>query len=540
MRRSAGCEPLEDVPVQVWLATETGGEQDNRAVVRTDEDGRYRIETPPTVPQFGEPNIHVGVDPEELGFEPVFIRRVVDLDDERAVVEPHARAPMTRPARRRARRRLRRAARRAGARQRPPGAASRGCWSRSTTCAALAVGRARGAAAARRPRRPQRPRPPRARRRDRRAGARARGDAARPRARRRAVRDVARRADPRTDGAHRHHRAARRRGARRRRAPAARLADDVAGEHAYLACRVVLDRHAVPTTRWMAWTTASGRGARGAGGGRIDARRRVLRDRPTRHVRVDRAARRGQDRVGAARLRRPRALATCAVSPCATRQPSRLASTRTQERAARARPTEPHAVQRREEALDEPPHAREGRRRQPRGDVARPCAGTGAAATPSFAAGSPAIWNSRWSEIPRAATRRATTPTRRPVPARGAQTRALDAARGATPTSAAPSAARARPRRATARAAGRRARPRRRTRRTSASAPRWSGRAGVDPLLRARSRRARRRSAAHAPQPRRERVERRRRPRRCPPRPGVPATVSVCAMTTYRHDAGVS
>jgi hypothetical protein len=49
-------------------------------------DGRYRIETPPTVPQFGEPNIHVGVDQEELGFEPVFIRRVVDLDDRRAVV----------------------------------------------------------------------------------------------------------------------------------------------------------------------------------------------------------------------------------------------------------------------------------------------------------------------------------------------------------------------------------------------------------------------------------------------------------------------
>jgi hypothetical protein len=86
VRQSQGCEPLDDVPVQVWLATETGGEQDNRATVRTDDDGRYRIETPPTVPQFGEPNIHVAVDQEELGFEAVFIRRVVDLDDRRAVV----------------------------------------------------------------------------------------------------------------------------------------------------------------------------------------------------------------------------------------------------------------------------------------------------------------------------------------------------------------------------------------------------------------------------------------------------------------------
>ena len=64
---------------------ETGGEQDNRASVRTDGDGRYRIETDPTVPQFGEPNIHVGYD--DGDYREVFIRRVVDLDDKRAVVD---------------------------------------------------------------------------------------------------------------------------------------------------------------------------------------------------------------------------------------------------------------------------------------------------------------------------------------------------------------------------------------------------------------------------------------------------------------------
>ena len=85
VRSADGCRPLQDVRVQVWLATETGGEQDNRASVRTGSDGRYRIETDPTVPQFGEPNIHVGYDDEEYG--EVFIRRVVDLDDERAVVD---------------------------------------------------------------------------------------------------------------------------------------------------------------------------------------------------------------------------------------------------------------------------------------------------------------------------------------------------------------------------------------------------------------------------------------------------------------------
>ena len=85
VRSAEGCKPLEDVRIQVWLATETGGEQDNRASVRTDADGRYRIETDPTVPQFGEPNIHVGYD--DGDYSPVFIRRVVDLDDERAVVD---------------------------------------------------------------------------------------------------------------------------------------------------------------------------------------------------------------------------------------------------------------------------------------------------------------------------------------------------------------------------------------------------------------------------------------------------------------------
>jgi hypothetical protein len=85
VRAADGCKPLEDVRVQVWLATKTGSEQDNRASVRTDADGRYRIETDPTVAQFGEPNIHVGYD--DGDYREVFIRRVVDLDDKRAVVD---------------------------------------------------------------------------------------------------------------------------------------------------------------------------------------------------------------------------------------------------------------------------------------------------------------------------------------------------------------------------------------------------------------------------------------------------------------------
>ena len=85
VRAARGCAPLAGIPVQVWLATATGSEQDNRATVRTGRDGVYRIATAPTIAQFGEPNIHVGYGGGEYG--EVFIRRVVDLDDKRAVVD---------------------------------------------------------------------------------------------------------------------------------------------------------------------------------------------------------------------------------------------------------------------------------------------------------------------------------------------------------------------------------------------------------------------------------------------------------------------
>lgn len=85
VRSAEGCRPLADVRVQVWLATESGSEQDNRTSVRTGADGRFSVETDPTVPQFGEPNIHVAYD--DGDYEPVFIRRVVELDDDRATID---------------------------------------------------------------------------------------------------------------------------------------------------------------------------------------------------------------------------------------------------------------------------------------------------------------------------------------------------------------------------------------------------------------------------------------------------------------------
>lgn len=85
IREAPSCRPLEGLRIQVWLATEEGGETENRTSVRTGPDGRYEVETAPVVNQFGEPNIHVAYDDEEYG--DVFIRRVIDLDDTQAVVD---------------------------------------------------------------------------------------------------------------------------------------------------------------------------------------------------------------------------------------------------------------------------------------------------------------------------------------------------------------------------------------------------------------------------------------------------------------------
>lgn len=80
VREAGTCEPVEGARVQVWLATAEGGEYDpdNRGSVLTDGRGRYRIETEPVVPLYGEPNVHVAYDNGE--YEAVFRRFVVDVD----------------------------------------------------------------------------------------------------------------------------------------------------------------------------------------------------------------------------------------------------------------------------------------------------------------------------------------------------------------------------------------------------------------------------------------------------------------------------
>ncbi|SEG05133.1 twin-arginine translocation pathway signal [Bosea lathyri] len=78
VRKAGNGEPLRNVRVQIWAATERGGERvpSNRGSVMTDDQGRYRLETSPIVPQFGQPHIHIAYD--DPGFATLFLRPVLN------------------------------------------------------------------------------------------------------------------------------------------------------------------------------------------------------------------------------------------------------------------------------------------------------------------------------------------------------------------------------------------------------------------------------------------------------------------------------
>jgi protocatechuate 3,4-dioxygenase beta subunit len=78
VRRAGGGAPLPGIRVQIWAATERGGEREpsNRGSVVTGADGRYRLETSPIVPQFGQPHIHIAYD--DPGFTTLFLRPVLN------------------------------------------------------------------------------------------------------------------------------------------------------------------------------------------------------------------------------------------------------------------------------------------------------------------------------------------------------------------------------------------------------------------------------------------------------------------------------
>ena len=78
-------QPVADTRLQIWLNTARGGEilASNRGSVRTDADGRYRLETLPVVPVFGQPHVHIAYD--DGGYDTLFLRPVLKSERDTSI-----------------------------------------------------------------------------------------------------------------------------------------------------------------------------------------------------------------------------------------------------------------------------------------------------------------------------------------------------------------------------------------------------------------------------------------------------------------------
>lgn len=81
VREAGSCTPLPGVRIQVWAATDRGGERtpSNHGSVLTDADGRYTMPFSEIRPQGGQLHVHIAHD--DPGHEPVFLRWVLARGD---------------------------------------------------------------------------------------------------------------------------------------------------------------------------------------------------------------------------------------------------------------------------------------------------------------------------------------------------------------------------------------------------------------------------------------------------------------------------
>lgn len=93
VRRAGNGAPLSNIRVQIWAATERGGERvpSNRGSVITGPDGRYRLDISPIVPQFGQPHIHIAYD--DPGFATLFLRPVLNSRYDKSITVDFVLAP---------------------------------------------------------------------------------------------------------------------------------------------------------------------------------------------------------------------------------------------------------------------------------------------------------------------------------------------------------------------------------------------------------------------------------------------------------------
>ncbi|MEI5665236.1 twin-arginine translocation pathway signal [Bosea sp. CCNWLW174] len=93
VREAGSGKPLRNLRIQIWAATERGGEREpsNRGSVMTDANGRYRLDISPIVPQFGQPHIHIAYD--DPGFATLFLRPVLNSRHDKSMTVDFVLAP---------------------------------------------------------------------------------------------------------------------------------------------------------------------------------------------------------------------------------------------------------------------------------------------------------------------------------------------------------------------------------------------------------------------------------------------------------------
>ncbi|MGL4975122.1 MAG: twin-arginine translocation pathway signal, partial [Bosea sp. (in: a-proteobacteria)] len=77
VRRAGAGEPLANIRIQIWAATERGGEREpsNHGSVLTNAKGEFRLEMSQILPSFGQPHAHLAYD--DQAFKTVFLRPVM-------------------------------------------------------------------------------------------------------------------------------------------------------------------------------------------------------------------------------------------------------------------------------------------------------------------------------------------------------------------------------------------------------------------------------------------------------------------------------
>lgn len=95
VREAGSCAPLPGIRVQVWSATDRGGEREpsNHGSVMTDANGRYVMQISEIRPMGGQLHIHVAYD--DPGYERLFLRPVLGSGDRKAMTVDFVLQPTT-------------------------------------------------------------------------------------------------------------------------------------------------------------------------------------------------------------------------------------------------------------------------------------------------------------------------------------------------------------------------------------------------------------------------------------------------------------